>query len=315
MWSTLPVASRPQCSWAPRLLFDGIFSLPPFAVSNNHEDESTFEDELWWMDTPPKTKSRARQQPPPSNLPPPPPQDAAMGFTSDLTGHRITGETAADDRSVGSPQVFAACDRRHTLWSLDGDGGDYGDDIVYVGSTGSGEALSLSSWLSPPQSTATRETKRARSTEAARPDHAKRARPTKVASSDNIQISRSIDGFSSTTSKTWANMGFSRHQGNGVASGAAAAAKNTSSTSNSLSDWLEPRMQPKDDKEKNRRKGRVDAGFDRKHERDVDADRRYKDGENSCGDVAGEDWISERLGGLDPDGVARYDSALFKKNK
>lgn len=279
-------------------------------VSIDHEDESGIEDDLWWMNTPlkTKTKSRARHQPSPSNLslspsnlpPSPPPQNAAIDDSSKSTEHGVDGA-----------HVFAAFDGGYTFSDLDEDGDAYGDDVVYTGSAGAGEALSISSWLSPPQSVAARETKRTRSAEeAARPHRAKRARPTKGVNSDNIGSSRSsavtVDGLSnSATSRMWAKMGYSRHAGIGVASGAAPVAKTTSSAGSSLSAWLEPRNEGKDAKKKNKRKAKGKIGFDGKDGGDANADHEYEDAESSCGNVVGEDWISERLGGLDPGGVAR----------
>lgn len=285
-------------------------------MSIDHEDESGIEDDLWWMNTPlkTKTKSRARHQPSPSNLslspsnlpPSPPPQNAAIDDSSKSTEHGVDGA-----------HVFAAFDGGYTFSDLDEDGDAYGDDVVYTGSAGAGEALSISSWLSPPQSVAARETKRTRSAEeAARPHRAKRARPTKGVNSDNIGSSRSsavtVDGLSnSATSRMWAKMGYSRHAGIGVASGAAPVAKTTSSAGSSLSAWLEPRNEGKDAKKKNKRKAKGKIGFDGKDGGDANADHEYEDAESSCGNVVGEDWISERLGGLDPGGVARYDTILL----
>lgn len=287
------------------------------------EEEPTLEDGLSLMAATPGDSyitTTAQQCP---SLPIVPPSCLRGGGTDSAsksyaygTGSEVIAHDDGSSTSPHSPGVFPARGRGRRQWNIEdtdgegaggvsGEGDDAGDDDddhlhaytdgsdgEYEGACGTriNGALSLSSWLSPPpDSTATRKTKKPR-----------RKRPT------------SSDNGSSTRSRSWVNMGVSQAKGMAAQEVAVAAERGGSSIS-SLSAWLEPpkkHSKAESKRGKKRSRGETAANCGKKRGRAVDIDANTWDEGDRGGDggssvEGGEDWISERLGGFDPDGVAR----------
>lgn len=253
-----------------------------FDDTGDDDDELVKGEKYRWNAQPTKTGSRDSRRPLSTTACPPcQPESSAMVDASASSGPDTTREQEKFDICCGadSPEILRTCRPAHQPST---DRNDLYDRSVEMSG---GSAFSFSSWLMPSDVVTARGTHNPRST-SARGEGA-------------VHRGNSIGGREAWKSTI-------RACSTSATAGPTDSGSSGSSTLNMLSAWLEPPKHQVRKRKRTKRDDRARVDHETCYGPADDANDQSDGGGDAVDGVGDEDWISERLGGQDPSGAARY---------